>query len=160
MWPMNTDPDRTTSWNRRRRGWRYPITDTVVAVLRPRADSTWRWTVSLVVEGRVTYVGFARTRRMALHRARAAVVVAELSARLAAIEEHIGYPVRDAIQREFDAWNDYSETPAEVIARRDEAETTLQQVRELLDSGTFEAIDGAQRTLVVSVSDLRRVVGR
>lgn len=37
-----------------------------------------------------------------------------------------GYPVRDAIQREFDAWNDYSEAPAEVIARRDEAETTLQ----------------------------------
>ena len=57
-----------------------------------------------------------------------------------------------------DRWTGVCESPEEVVRELKQAQAAMQRVRELLASGTFEAIRGAQRTRVVSAYHLRKAL--
>jgi len=57
-----------------------------------------------------------------------------------------------------DRWTGVCESPEEVVRELKQAQAAIQRVRELLASGTFEAIRGAQRTRVVSAYHLRKAL--
>ena len=57
-----------------------------------------------------------------------------------------------------DRWTGVCESPEEVVRELKQAQAAVKRVRELLASGTFEAIRGAQRTRVVSAYHLRKAL--